>query len=66
MLINPIESGTRKPSLSQRKSMPRVVVTQIHRSNTPAESMLDYYKTKITITLLDHLICELNYRFNSS
>ena len=46
--------------------MPRVVGTQIHRSNTPAESMLDYYKTTITIPLLDHLMCELDYRFDSS
>ena len=46
--------------------MPRVVGTQIHRSNTPAESVSDYYKRTITIPLLDHLMCELDYRFDSS
>ena len=46
--------------------MPRVVGTQIHRSNTPAESASDYCKRTITIPLLDHLMCELNYRFDSS
>ena len=48
------------------ETMPRVVGTQIHRSNSPAESVSDYYKRIITIPLLDHLICELGYRFHSS
>ena len=48
------------------ETMPRVVGTQIHRSNTPAESVSDYYKRTITIPLLDHLMCELDYRFDSS
>ena len=46
--------------------MPRLVGTQIHRSITAAESMSDYYKRSITIALLDHLICELDYRFDRS
>ena len=46
--------------------MPRVVGTQIHRSNAPAESVSDYYKRTITIPRLDHLMCELDYRFDSS
>ena len=50
--MNFITSGARKLSLSQ--------------SNTPAESVSDYYKRTITIPLLDHLICELDYRFGSS
>ena len=48
------------------ETTPRVVETQIHRSNTPAESVSDYYKRTITIPLLDHLMCELDYRFDSS
>ena len=28
--------------------------------------MSDYYKRTITIPLLDHLMCELDYRFDSS
>ena len=39
---------------------------QIHRSNTPAESVSDYYKKTITIPLLHHLMYELDYRFDSS
>ena len=46
--------------------MPRVVGTQLHRSNTPAESVSDYYKRAITAPLLDHLIFKLDYRFDSS
>ena len=46
--------------------MPRDLGTQTQRSNTPAESMLDYYNTTITIPLLDHLMCQLDYRFDSS
>ena len=47
-------------------TMPRVVGTQMHRSNTPAESVSDYYEKTITIPLLDHLMPELDYRFDSS
>ena len=46
--------------------MPRVVGTQIHGSNIPAESVSDYYKRTITIPLLDHFMCELDYRFDSN
>ena len=46
--------------------MPRVVGTQLHRSNTPAESVLDYYKITIRIPLLDDLMCELDDSFDSS
>ena len=42
-------------------TMPRVVGTQIHRSNTPTESASDYYKRTITIPLR-----ELDCRFDSS
>ena len=33
-----------------------ITETQIHRSNTPAESVPNYYKRIITIPLLDHLV----------
>ena len=46
--------------------MPRVVGTQLHRSNTPAESVLDYYKRTIRFPLLNDLMCELDYSFDSS
>ena len=46
--------------------MPRVVVTQIHRSKTPAESVSNYYKRTIIIPLLGQLMCKFDYRFNSN
>ena len=45
------------------ETMPRVVGTQIYRSNTPAKSVSVYSKRTITVPLLDHLKCELDYRF---
>ena len=48
------------------ETVPKVVGTQIHRSNTPAESVSDHYKRTITVPLSDHLMCELDYRFDSS
>ena len=38
----------------------------IHRSDTPAESVSDYQKRRITVPLLDHLMCELDYRSDIS
>ena len=46
--------------------MPRVVGSQIHRSKTPAERVSHYYKRTTAVPLLDHLMCELDYRFDSS
>ena len=48
------------------ETMPSVVGTQIHRSDTPAESVSDYQKRRITVPLLDHLMCELDYRSDIS
>ena len=48
------------------ETIPRVVGTQIYRSNTPDKSVSDYYKRTIKIPLLDYLKCELDYRFVSS
>ena len=48
------------------ETMPRVAGTQIQISSTSAESVPDYYERTITISLLDHLMCKLDYRFNSS
>ena len=46
--------------------MPGAAGIQIHRSNTPAESVSDCCKRTNTIPLLDHLMGELDYRFDSS
>ena len=48
------------------ETMPNVVGTKIHKSNTYAESMSEYYKRAIPIPLLDHLMCDLDYMFDSS
>ena len=58
------ETLTEKINITE--TVPRVVGTQIHRCNTPAESVSNYYKRTVTIPLLDHLICKLDYRFDSS
>ena len=47
-------------------TLPRVAGTQISASNIPAESVSDYFKRTITIPLLDHLLWELDERFDSS
>ena len=38
---------------------------QSHRSNPPAENASEYYKRSLTIPMLDHLILELDDRFNA-
>ena len=65
--MNSIAGGTRTLSLSQRiETMSRVAGIQIRRSNTIAASVSDCYKRTITIPLLDHPMCELDYRFDNS
>ena len=65
--MNSIAGGTRKLSLSQRiETMSRVAGIQIRRSNTIAASVSDCYKRTITIPLLDHPMCELDYRSDNS
>ena len=44
----------------------RVVKRQTLRDNHPSFSTKDYYRNAITIPLLDHLICELQTRFDFS
>ena len=57
---------TLSEKINVTETITRVVGTQIHRSNTPAESASDYYEITTTIPLLDQLMCELDYRFDSS
>ena len=57
---------TLKEKINITEAMLRVVGTQIHRSNIPAESMSDYYKRTITLPLLDYFMGELDYIFDSS
>ncbi|XP_057299418.1 52 kDa repressor of the inhibitor of the protein kinase-like [Hydractinia symbiolongicarpus] len=42
---------------------PRICKTQIHRSNTPFDSVSDYFKRSVTIPLLDFLNTSISKRF---
>ena len=46
-------------------SMPRLCGHQCHRASTPASSPSEYCKRIISFPLLDHLLVELDKRFNS-
>ena len=48
------------------ETMLGVLGIQILRSNSSPESVSDYYKRTTATPLLDHLMCELDYRFDSS
>jgi len=53
-------------SVGIEQSSPRLAGRQQHRSNVPAGTPSDYYKRNLTIPLLDHIISELDTRFNSA
>ena len=46
-------------------SIPRICGRQHHRPNTPASTPSEYFRRTITVPILDHLLAELNRRFNS-
>ena len=45
-------------------TIPRLCGRQRHRSNTPAQSPLEYYRITVTVPLLDHLLSELDTCFS--
>ena len=47
------------------ESVPRLPGRQQHRHNNPATNSKDYYRVNLTIPLLDHMIGELDNRFDS-
>ena len=47
------------------ESIPHLAGRQQHRKNVPADTMMDYYRRNLTIPLLDHIISELDSRFDS-
>ena len=47
-----------------QESVPRTTNRQQHRSNTPALTASEYYKRVVTIPAMDHLISEIDTRFN--
>ena len=68
--MNSRASGKRNFTLTMKinipETMPKVIGTQIHKRNTLPESGSNNYQITITILLLYHLICELDYRIDSS
>ena len=46
------------------ESAPRLASRQQHRTNIHADNCIQYYQRNLTIPLLDHLIAELNNRFD--
>ena len=53
-------------SVGVEETVPRLTSRQQHRQNIPAADSKEYYKRIITIPLLDHLLCELDARFDAS
>ena len=53
-------------SVDTEESTPRLANRQQHRQNIPAPNCTDYYCLNLTIPLLDHLITELNTRFDTA
>ena len=49
-----------------REWKPRTSIFQQHRNNVPSDDISEYYKRAVTIPLLDHLIVELQSRFDAS
>lgn len=44
-------------------SSPRNAIRMEHRTNTPADTVEQYYKRNVAIPLIDHLVTELDSRF---
>ena len=51
-------------SVNVDPSRPRTVQRQVHRSNTPAESVSQYYERTVTLPFLDHLTSQIQTRFS--
>ena len=52
-------------SVNVEESTPRISNRQQHRLNIQAEDCSSYYRLNLTVPLLDHLISELNTRFDT-
>ncbi len=53
-------------SVDTEESTPRLASRQQHRQNITASNCKEYYRLNITIPLLDHLVTELNTRFDTA
>ena len=53
-------------SVGVEESRPHIAGRQQHRPNVQAQNCNDYYRVNLTIPLLDHLITELDTRFDKA
>ena len=51
--------------LTVEPAIPRTIARQMHRNNVPAENPEEYYRRVIAVPLIDRLISEMTFRFNS-
>ena len=51
--------------LSVEPAIPRTVARQMHRNNVPAVNPEKHYRRVIAVSLIDRLISEMTFRFNS-
>ena len=58
------EAKSLAQSVNVDPSRPRTVHRQIHRANTPAESVSEYYERSLTLPSLDHLTSQVQTRFS--
>ena len=52
--------------VNESPTMPRIVQTQVHRPNAPAQTPEDYYRINLTENFLAQLITSLNGKFDKS
>ena len=58
------EAKSLAQSVNIDPSRPRTVHRQIHRDNTPAESVSEYYERSLTLPFLDYLTSQEQTRFS--
>ena len=58
------EAKSLAQSVNIDPSRPRTVHRQIHRDNTPAESVSEYYERSLTLPFLDHLTSQMQTPFS--
>ena len=52
-------------SVKVKEKFPQICMVQTTRENYPVATGRDYYRLKLTIPLLDHLIAQIEFRFPS-
>ena len=60
-----VQATAMAQSVGIEEMTPRLASRQQHRQNVPSQDCSDYYHLNVTIPLFDHLITELNARFDA-